>query len=575
MNKNDSGGPHYFNFHSINDGRAKFYRCHTEHTYLHIEYIEIDGNGAYYSSWYTKNLKINGTTYNGSTDVDFSDTINEMIDAKIPEVPSLEGYAKTEDITTAVNDALTQAKESGEFDGAPGADGKDGADGEDGADGKSAYAYAQDGGYTGTEAEFAEKLAKEYPAALPNPNKLILTGAVFAEYDGSGAVTVEIPSGGEANTETVLSDNLFDKSTVTNGQLFYHSSSGPTLTDSTDVCYAYVPLRGSGTYRTKVNYQEHGSYANRVPILTEDKTFIQNVTGTVTETDNRYAADLEFTITQDMVDSGAALYAFDCHTSILSTVMIVKDREYPDSYISYGYIEVATDSGKKQDNVLCEKTAVFLGDSICAGTTVAEDSGYYNYGWGGIIGEANHMTWGNYGKNGGTIIPMESVAEERWVLTQVDTAYAAHPKADYVIFEGGCNDADTLIADESGLGTLSDSYAPTSTADFTSAFESLVLKLLTKFPGARIGYVIPQKMQTADNYRNNERVYFDRAVEICEKWGIPVLDLWKTCPLNPKLSMFYDSSLTDAENCYTDGQHLTLKGYQRITPKIEAFMRNL
>lgn len=30
-----------------------------------------------------------------------------------------------------------------------------------GADGKSAYQYAQDGGYTGTEAEFAEKLAQE------------------------------------------------------------------------------------------------------------------------------------------------------------------------------------------------------------------------------------------------------------------------------------------------------------------------------------------------------------------------------------------------------------------------------
>ena len=30
-----------------------------------------------------------------------------------------------------------------------------------GEDGKSAYQYAQDGGYTGTEAEFAEKLAAE------------------------------------------------------------------------------------------------------------------------------------------------------------------------------------------------------------------------------------------------------------------------------------------------------------------------------------------------------------------------------------------------------------------------------
>lgn len=33
--------------------------------------------------------------------------------------------------------------------------------GKDGTDGKSAYQYATDGGYTGTEEEFAKKLAKE------------------------------------------------------------------------------------------------------------------------------------------------------------------------------------------------------------------------------------------------------------------------------------------------------------------------------------------------------------------------------------------------------------------------------
>ena len=34
------------------------------------------------------------------------------------------------------------------------------------------------------------------PTTLPNPNKLILTGAVTAEYDGSAEVSVEIPDGG-------------------------------------------------------------------------------------------------------------------------------------------------------------------------------------------------------------------------------------------------------------------------------------------------------------------------------------------------------------------------------------------
>ena len=52
--------------------------------------------------------------------------------------------ATKDDVGTAVNEALTAAKASGEFDG---------------ADGKSAYSYAVDGGYTGTEEEFAAKLA--------------------------------------------------------------------------------------------------------------------------------------------------------------------------------------------------------------------------------------------------------------------------------------------------------------------------------------------------------------------------------------------------------------------------------
>ena len=140
---------------------------------------------------------------------------------KKPEYSAEEvgAIAKTE-LQTAINTALAQAKASGEFDGADGAPGKDGADGQpgengtdgysptanvaqndngatitisdkngtttatvtngkdgadgnpgadgspgkDGADGKSAYQYAQDGGYTGTEAEFAAKLAAEIPS---------------------------------------------------------------------------------------------------------------------------------------------------------------------------------------------------------------------------------------------------------------------------------------------------------------------------------------------------------------------------------------------------------------------------
>ena len=178
------------------------------------------------------------------------------------------------------------------------AGGDTGPQGEKGADGKSAYQYAQDGGYTGTEAEFAEKLAQEQltgttknltptqvydavsagipvkvqytdspygllsftafnvaeslsvivsqtivyykgvhilaelhgnksenvwyfktttlaqktdiPSALPNPNVLTFTGAVNATYDGSTAVSVEIPSGGSGGSAIILRSSTAD-----------------------------------------------------------------------------------------------------------------------------------------------------------------------------------------------------------------------------------------------------------------------------------------------------------------------------------------------------------------------------
>ena len=87
--------------------------------------------------------------------------------------------------------------------GPAGADGQPGADGAPGADGKSAYQYAVDGGYTGTEAEFAAKLAQE---KFANPNALTFTGAVTGSYDGSAPVRVEIPSGGGNKGWTLLYD---------------------------------------------------------------------------------------------------------------------------------------------------------------------------------------------------------------------------------------------------------------------------------------------------------------------------------------------------------------------------------
>lgn len=58
--------------------------------------------------------------------------------------------------------------------------------------GKTAYQYAQEGGYTGTEAEFAKKLTEKMPTALPNPYPLTINGKI---YDGSEEVNVVVTGG--------------------------------------------------------------------------------------------------------------------------------------------------------------------------------------------------------------------------------------------------------------------------------------------------------------------------------------------------------------------------------------------
>ena len=145
------------------------------------------------------------------------------------------GAFAQDDLQAGVNTALAQAKASGEFDGPQGEQGPqgekgdpgdtgpqgdtgpvgpagpqgpagaDGADGATGADGKSAYQYAVEGGYTGTETEFAEKMAQE---RFANPNALTFTGAVTGSYDGSEALSVEIPSGGGGLSDYELIDTL-------------------------------------------------------------------------------------------------------------------------------------------------------------------------------------------------------------------------------------------------------------------------------------------------------------------------------------------------------------------------------
>ena len=93
-----------------------------------------------------------------------------------------------------------------------------------GEDGKSAYQYAQDGGYTGTEAEFAEKLAAEgdtytlpiaTETALGGVKPVTKTDAMTQEIgvDEAGALWAAIayPVTDTTDAEKELSPNTYYK----------------------------------------------------------------------------------------------------------------------------------------------------------------------------------------------------------------------------------------------------------------------------------------------------------------------------------------------------------------------------
>ena len=231
-------------------------------------------------------------------------------------------------------------------------------------------------------------------------------------------------------------------------------------------------------------------------------------------------------------------------------------------------------------NCLEGKTIICFGDSLCAGKTVEKYSEEYGFGWAGLIGEKNGMEWRNYGKNGAVITYIEG--HDRLVSQQFEIAVREFDKVDYILFEGGCNDADQLGNYPESFGEISSGFDNFDCSTFTGAFENLILQIVTAYPDAKIGYIIPPKMGEApyESEKNIRRQYYDRAIEVCEKWGIPYLDLWNENPMNPELPIFYDADIPKEEAAeagmfYTDGQHLTLRGYQRIISQIEAFIRSL
>lgn len=238
-------------------------------------------------------------------------------------------------------------------------------------------------------------------------------------------------------------------------------------------------------------------------------------------------------------------------------------------------------------NHLYGKTIVFDGDSICHATSETTET--TDRGWAYRVGERFGMNWYNYGISGGTVTAemyVPSTGNPRhWVSRSIDRIKEKHEKVDYLIFEGGTNDADLLDIGSEKFGCYdpADFSGNYDDSTFTGALESLFYKSINYYPTAKIGFIVAQKMgrpKCGYGAEYKRRYYFLRAIEVCKKWGVSYLDLWERSTINPSLKCHYDPDLSFAENAAAgkpvgDGQHLTAVGYDMISDMIAEWIRGL
>ena len=165
--------------------------------------------------------------------------------------------------------------------GADGATGATGATGEKGADGKSAYAYAVDGGYTGTEEEFAEKMAAPLPVVddtLAQPGQPADAAKVGEELRSLSEEKVNLPK-----------DDTGAVQNGTNGQILQTNGDGTTQ-------WVDKPGGGGGT----------SSETTNIPV-TAEKAFAASVLELNHVSDNQYVAQHDSVLFEATEDTTLAV----------------------------------------------------------------------------------------------------------------------------------------------------------------------------------------------------------------------------------------------------------------------------
>lgn len=212
---------------------------------------------------------------------------------------------------------------------------------------------------------------------------------------------------------------------------------------------------------------------------------------------------------------------------------------------------------------LAGKTLYVAGDSIAYGKGSAG-------GYGKCIADRYGMTLTNEAVDGATLTPNitdASSGSTRGCISTVVTSSAALAKADYILLEGGVNDAWSSAP----VGTLTEGFtAAYDETTMTGALEKMLDDLAKNHSAKRVAYVFPHGGLFGSS-ENWYKTYKPAILAALKKWGVPYVDIAESTP------PMGGSGISELGDKYTtDGTHPNAAGYERFYMEpIAALLKRL
>lgn len=213
-----------------------------------------------------------------------------------------------------------------------------------------------------------------------------------------------------------------------------------------------------------------------------------------------------------------------------------------------------------------DKKIAFLGDSITVGVGTSNEANVY---WRQLERETGARCFG-YGISGTRIAKQHvpsTPTTDRYFASRLDDMI---PDADVVVVLGGVNDYDH---GDAPFGT----HADRDESTFCGALHLLMEKLIARYPDATIIFMTPLHFISEDDLSFtyygvrrccNLQMYADAIIEAGAYYGIPVLDLYRTSGIQPKVDVL-------REKYMPDGLHPNDAGHEKIASRLRGFISSL